>query len=184
MKPESTTPTRPTDSRQDGREKWVTGATNTIKLPTQGTTIGKCNSLYTSRLRLYSCISQTVQHDDHPGYASASDHDNEQVEMFYEYIEEVIVIVQGNWNAKVSPCACRNCREIWHRGDQPHNLLEVTVFTSTPISCFEPQTSKLTGKLVRKHIELFWFRNASSSASTRRKQEHSLAERSAVTVML
>lgn len=49
-------------------------------------------------------------------YVPISDHDDEEVEMFYEFTESTraevpkkdILIVPGDWNAKVDPGACKN----------------------------------------------------------------------------
>ena len=51
-------------------------------------------------------------------YAPTTDYDDEKIEGFYEQLQEVvdqipkkdILIVQGNWNAKVGKDACKNCK--------------------------------------------------------------------------
>ena len=49
-------------------------------------------------------------------YAPTSDHDDEEVEQFYEQLDSIIAktpkkdihVVQANWNAKVRPDACQH----------------------------------------------------------------------------
>ena len=189
-RPGSTTTARSIDSLQDGRDKCATGATNTIKLPTQGITIGTWNvrTLYapgkmlelTRELDRYqwdiiglcevrwtgfgetstgeghkmwfsgeekqhqngvafiarkeisgcviSCtpvssrlISIRILAKPHnmtiiQAYAPTSDHKDEEIEEFYEQLENIIakvpkkdlIIIQGDWNAKVGTDVYQN----------------------------------------------------------------------------
>ena len=67
--------------------------------------------LITIRLRATPFNITVVQ-----AYAPTTDYDDEKIEGFYEQLQEVVVqipkkdilIVQGDWNAKVGKDACKN----------------------------------------------------------------------------
>ncbi|XP_071479660.1 craniofacial development protein 2-like [Diadema antillarum] len=116
------TTTRPADSLKGGRDKLTTGVKNTIKLPTKGITVGTWNVR-----TLHACgkIHELTHELDGyrwdivglcEAYAPTSRHDDEEVEEFYDQLEDTIakvqkndlMIVQGDWNAKVGPDAYEN----------------------------------------------------------------------------
>ena len=134
-------------------------------------------------------------------YAPTTDHDDEEVEKFYELLESIItevpkkdiLIVQGDWNAKVGPDTYENwAGTVGRSGISETNnrglrLLEFArghclalANTLHPTSCLELQFgTQIMGKFTIK-LTSFWLHNASSPASIRQKQGHSLVLTSAV----